>query len=100
MPLGVPYYAFIFDLSEFVFFVCIWFHSLISFWFTLHTLCHSLLKHEDFKKVFKVVLIKAQNKHTLRIVKESPPFIWVTPLINSFIFMFLIFFLEVDVTVV
>lgn len=44
------------------------------------------------KKVFKVIFIKAQNKHTLGIVKEQPPFIfWVTPLINPFTFMFFFF---------
>lgn len=89
MPLGLPYYAFIFDLPEFVFFVWIWFHSLFSSGF--HCIWYVILysKHVDFfKKVFKVIFIKAQNKYTLRIVKEQPPFIfWVTPLINPFIFM-------------
>lgn len=83
MPLGVPYYAFIFDLSGFVFFVWIWFHSLISFGF--HCICYVILYLSMWilKKVFKVVLIKAQNKHTLGIVKESLLFIlWVTPLIT------------------
>lgn len=87
MPLGVPYYAFIFDLSEFVFFVWIQFYSLISSDF--HCVCyHSSL----LKKVLKVILIKAQDKHALGNSKIiTTLYLWVTPLINPLIFIILFF---------